>query len=171
MFAWIAKRTGVQLPSPPFLISSSSKRASSFSNEHERKRPWQFLQCLVALAKGSISRRRTSVWCNSLTRAFTLPRRRPSESPTGLRRCSPRGLASNRCIGRSVTMTKCASSRHQTTRQLPACYYPQIYWAISGRRRCALSPALRWRRFSQIFPDRSAWERLRQGRTLAFWQL
>jgi hypothetical protein len=42
---------------------------------------------------------------------------------------------------------------------------------IPGRRRCALSPALRWRRFWQIFPDRSAWERLRQGRTLAFWQL
>src|SRR6478609_8653793 len=55
------------------------KTGIQLSNEHERKRPCQSLQCLVALAKGSISWRRTSVWCNSLTRAFTLPRRRPSE--------------------------------------------------------------------------------------------
>ena len=37
MFAWIAKRTGVQLPSPPFLISSSSKRASSFPTSTNEK--------------------------------------------------------------------------------------------------------------------------------------
>ena len=60
---------------------------------------------------------------------------------------------------------------HQTTKQPPACCSPRTSSAISGRRRCALSPALRWRRFSQIFPSRSAWEPLRQGSTLAFWQL
>ena len=38
------------------------KTGIQLSNEHERKRPCQFLQCLVALAKGSISWRRTATY-------------------------------------------------------------------------------------------------------------
>ena len=41
--------------------------------------------------------------------------------------------------------------------------------AISGRRRCALSRAPRWRRFSQIFPDRSAVGTFATGKDACFW--
>ena len=65
----------------------------------------------------------------------------------------------SRCTGHSATMTRYASSRHQTMRQLPACCRPRTSWAISGRRRCVLLRVPRWRRFSPIFPDRGESER------------
>ena len=47
----------------------------------------------------------------------------------------------------------------QTTRRPPACCYPRISSAISGRRRSVLLRASRWRRFSPTFPDRTESER------------
>ena len=66
----------------------------------------------------------------------------------------------SRCTGHSATMTRYASSRHQTTRQLPACCCPRTSWAISGRRRCVLLRVSRWRRFSPTFRDRGAFAQL-----------
>src|SRR5213082_640084 len=65
-------------------------------------------------------------------------------------------LRSTRCTGHSVTTTRYVSSRHQTTKRLPAYYCPRTCWATFGRRRCALLRASRWKRFSPIFRNLDA---------------
>src|SRR6478736_8708398 len=112
-----------------------------------------FLKPIRGLPEGVTSCRRTLVWCNSLIKASKPPRKRPSEWPTGAPKCSPRGFVSTRCIGHSVSMTRCASSTPRTTRRLPAFCWRRTCWATSGREQCVLSQPPRWRESCPSCPD------------------
>ena len=90
--------------------------------------------------------RRISVWCNSPIRASKPPSRRPSGWPHGPPGCSRWELLSSRCIGHSVSMIRCASSRPRTMRQPPVCCWQRTCWATFAPRRCVLSRPPRWKR-------------------------
>ena len=163
MFARIAKRTGVQLPSHPFqfLISSSSKRAFSFRmSTHENVRV------------GS---------CNVWSQATYI----------SLEQFTDKGIhAAKETTQRIAEWATKVQSKGVTIKQMywtlghydQVCVFeaPNDETAASvllsadilgkcGRRRCVLLRAARWRRFSPTLPDRGESDRfLRESRTLAF---
>src|ERR1700756_3554857 len=97
--------------------------------------------------------RPTLVWCNLPTRASKPPSKPPNGCPLGPPRCSRWESLSSRCIGHSVSMTKCASSRPRTTRRPPVRCWQRTCSATSARGQCVLSRLLRWKRSWATCPD------------------